>query len=307
MSISKEAWLRKSTRELMWHGTSSKLLASILKNGLIPDPKKRSFGEEAPHETGEFSLESMGGIYLSRELKTTYSYANAASFHFGGTSLIVGVQVETTSPGTALDEDSISWTLRDALGLSSSYDSILYYSMWKPLFEAWGHETFTMFEEMEKISAAIDAEDMPVERFLKNLSAEEIPVPPSTKLDGLVSDTLRAMSQFYLWVCFIPGSHEDRDLGRKRYTDARKDYKASLNALSTLLVKKPNPSLRTMRVMTPITYRGANRIVLIAKILNNALGRYFVIEYSAGQQFVEALRNQSQFPIMKSEIPSLES
>lgn len=81
----------------MYHGTSSAFLSSILKHGLLPNVKHKSFGgdDEAYH--------SLGGVYIT----TDKDYASEAAFTaigtYPGIPILITVQYVIGSGG--LDED----------------------------------------------------------------------------------------------------------------------------------------------------------------------------------------------------------
>jgi hypothetical protein len=84
---------------LMYHGTSSEFLRSILKHGLDPNPKQKSWdsGGELP---------SLGGVYMAPIMgRATKNAAKEAVTKYGGSPIIITIQVVSSS-GTA-DEDDI--------------------------------------------------------------------------------------------------------------------------------------------------------------------------------------------------------
>jgi len=84
---------------LMYHGTSSTFLRSILKNGLDPNPKQKSWdvGGTKP---------SLGGVYMSpKAARSTRLAAEEAVNKYGGSPILITIQVVASS-GTP-DEDNI--------------------------------------------------------------------------------------------------------------------------------------------------------------------------------------------------------
>lgn len=84
---------------LMYHGTSSVFLQSILKNGLDPNPKQKSWD-------GGGNIPSLGGVYLAPTDGRPVKYAaEEAVKKYGGSPILITVQVVSSS-GTP-DEDNI--------------------------------------------------------------------------------------------------------------------------------------------------------------------------------------------------------
>lgn len=101
---------QKKLRGIWYHGSSSKNLKSILSNGLVPYPKERVWDGERGSGTvlsqHSLSLESYGGIYMTRRLTTAYSAA-INSAHKTKTHPIV-VVLSMTPKNLVLDEDTLS-------------------------------------------------------------------------------------------------------------------------------------------------------------------------------------------------------
>lgn len=124
---------REAARKMFWHGTSSKNLRGILKQGMIP------FGTDLVFEgeTGEVkrSLGTFGGVYISDQWMTAYSAGNTAWRKKGGHLLMVGCTYETRTPTALPDEDDIihlvEWATRmgsasDITSLNSPFGDALY-------------------------------------------------------------------------------------------------------------------------------------------------------------------------------------
>lgn len=88
-------------REILYHGTSSTHLRSILKQGLIPNPKHKNFNH-LEDVAGKFD-----GSYLGQDLEAARDYAKNAVRVSKGVPMIVTVQVETKSSNISVDEELI--------------------------------------------------------------------------------------------------------------------------------------------------------------------------------------------------------
>ena len=85
---------------IMYHGTTSEFLRSILKTGLQPQPGQKSWtGPEGAN------LESLDGVYFAPDIRISARAARAAAEKHGGKPMMIAAQVVTDS-GTP-DEDLI--------------------------------------------------------------------------------------------------------------------------------------------------------------------------------------------------------
>ena len=90
---------RLQRTRIMYHGTSSVFLPSIMKYGLLPYVPHKSYG------AGEPESHSLGGVYLSADDEIAqFAAYDAVQFH-GGEPIIITVQYVIGSGG--LDEDLI--------------------------------------------------------------------------------------------------------------------------------------------------------------------------------------------------------
>jgi hypothetical protein len=100
---------QKKLKGIWYHGTSSKYLYSILSNGLVPHPKERVWDKNATvYNLGPYnlSLESYGGIYMTRRLQTAYSAAVNAANKTKTNPLLIAISI--TPKSLVLDEDTFS-------------------------------------------------------------------------------------------------------------------------------------------------------------------------------------------------------
>ena len=112
--------VRCAARELFYHGTSIANLKSILSAGLAGG--RRKVWET---DTTERSRASFSGTYFTKNLMTAISSAGRANDEFTGNynddRVIVVARLETRTPGIRIDEDELpdpGWAIGDALGLS---------------------------------------------------------------------------------------------------------------------------------------------------------------------------------------------
>lgn len=100
---------RKQQRtEIMYHGTSSKLVPSILKNGLLARPPKKTYDVD----TYGAEVASMGGVYVADEPGFAWTIAEEAVGTHGGEPALVTIQYVKGSGDT--DEDDLVSAIADA-------------------------------------------------------------------------------------------------------------------------------------------------------------------------------------------------
>lgn len=100
---------RKQQRtEIMYHGTSTKLVPSILKNGLLARPPKKTYDVD----TYGAEVASMGGVYVADEQEFAETIAEEAVGTHGGEPALVTIQYVKGSGDT--DEDDLVAAIADA-------------------------------------------------------------------------------------------------------------------------------------------------------------------------------------------------
>lgn len=106
-----EAKFRKP--HIMYHGTSTKFLRSILKNGIQPHPTQKTWADDEQQVQQSFSRASLEGSYWSGNLMTATSSASKTRRKFGGNDLLVIAQISEQS--AYADEDLLDFALLQAL------------------------------------------------------------------------------------------------------------------------------------------------------------------------------------------------
>ena len=104
-------FLTEAPRSVWFHGTSIKRLHAILKQGLIPDPKKREWADDPGAGISTPSRQSYGGIYVTQNLMTALG---APRDRVGeGRQVVVVMELQ---PNTFyLDEDELTGPLNAPL------------------------------------------------------------------------------------------------------------------------------------------------------------------------------------------------
>ncbi len=105
-------WLlleRSADKIMVYHGTSAKNLDSIMSQGLIPNPKKRSWSEDKGTSFYAASRKSLDGIYVTKNIMTATSAFHQASNKMEDGGLLISAEIQ---PKTGfLDEDRLNGRL----------------------------------------------------------------------------------------------------------------------------------------------------------------------------------------------------
>jgi hypothetical protein len=108
----REILLEKKKKQIitMYHGTSTLHVRSILKQGLIVDPKYRNYDSEQNDWTDPADDTYSGGVYLTQSVSVAEDYAEMVADTLGGEPVIVEIQMVLGSE--EVDEDII-WNAAD--------------------------------------------------------------------------------------------------------------------------------------------------------------------------------------------------
>ena len=98
---------------IMYHGTSTKFLRSILKQGVQPHPKEKTWADDEQQVQQSFSRASLEGSYWSGNLMTATSSASNTRRKFGGNDLLIIAQIAEQS--AYADEDLVNFALLQSL------------------------------------------------------------------------------------------------------------------------------------------------------------------------------------------------
>ncbi len=97
--------------QLMYHGTASSLVPSILKFGLVAEPPKRTYSRDTDVE--QQGYDSYSGVYLTTNFNIARNAAYTAVKAHGGDPVLITLQYVITSG--SIDEDEITALLLAAL------------------------------------------------------------------------------------------------------------------------------------------------------------------------------------------------
>lgn len=237
---------RIASKEVMYHGTSSQFLKTILSQGVRPNPGKRVWDQGWQ--------ESYEGSYWTGDIRTATDSAWYAVGAFPGNPLFVVAQIETRS--SLVDEDLIlpaNLIMRKVfqkIGGGVAVDREDYYSAAK-------EEVVELF----------------VGEYLQELfrNIPQIDRKKYSRTTAQVSPLIREYGSWYFdWL----GDQFER--GKRGFPMMKEDPIKETRAFTDKIICKLRGVLPTLmkgemqynlRVTEPVTYRGANRILSVVEDL----------------------------------------
>ena len=249
------------SKELMYHGTSSKFLKNILDKGLVFDDKSRVWGNANPSSSSN-DLESFPGTYLTLNFMTAYSAAGNAYRKFGGNRLMVVANIETRTPQVVADEDDIKNRLsiisKDGRLTDGDYVKIqlLQYPKEIDYGKAWDLFKKRAIKSRFKYPKKLD---LVFPLFKELIFAKILWELSFTDPNDVMSST----------------AYELKELRKQfDFKNARKNYRILFDKFikKVNFMASPSPNnrfLHSVRNTEPIGFRGKNRIVFIAECSEN--------------------------------------
>lgn len=252
-----EAKFRKPN--IMFHGTSTAFLHSILKNGMVPAPKSKSWDEDPDVSLYSQSRVSLEGSYWTTNLLTATSSAWRTSNKFKGEELIIIAQVQEQQ--AYADEDSVTYKINSAF--STSMGSSMYNERPDLLAQTY-YDNPTHIQDAKK-------------KFAETMHSG-LTDNPKKPIPEQIFDNL-----FDSYVLRIIAHGEKESGGKEWYSPLyrvknKPETIPSVNqAENSLLAQKdkitkyysesaietPNSWNHTLRITEPVTYSGSNKILFI--------------------------------------------
>lgn len=245
--------------QTMYHGTSSTLVPSILKHGLLANPPKSTYSRETNVDSGGYDT-FKGGVYLTSDLDKAEEGADNASTAHGGDPVLITLQYVISS-GT-IDEDDIMAILTESIldstpaAIETVEDASAYYSN-KQNFQNALTQVEQAFLNPTKINLG-QYNARPTKIKLNRNALLEIRVLATVFLRHIINKK-QSSSKFRNYVSF-------RILNDIRHTPAFET--AMYNVLATV---KPIES-DTVRVTRNIGFKGKTRII---RIENRSNGKVY--------------------------------
>lgn len=266
--------------DIMYHGTSSKHLQSILKNGVLPNPKDKVWGDINDGDylnTFSFSRASLQGSYWTNNLMTSISSAGQAKRSIGSdySKLIIVAQIAKQSAFS--DEDNYMSILFRAM--ADTYQKV--YNRKSPLTGEATMKSIALsyFTDLDKGREQVGKQQW-VETFGKLLheyiseNPARQPINWSLMKDLFETILLRTLihekknSSKWMkdkWVEAYESIH-----GEITITPTEIEYQ--LHEIREKLTRvyrggaRSNNFMASSRITEPVTFRGSNRILMVVEI-----------------------------------------
>lgn len=256
-----------SVSTLMYHGTDSENLPSILSQGLIPNPKKKVWQDDPHMSFYSPSRESLGGVYLTSNLMTALSSAGK-----GKTKRQTIVAVQVQSGNLLADEDSIVYHLNGSVS-DHEYTLMTLYAAWLALKNNLIEERW---KKQEAQSHFIVSQGNFVENNIKffegaikgGLTIHEKSLLYHILVAGFPVVLARKASHIDYWRW---GTDEVYGVERPDIASSEADFKKLEDRLTRILKRLGRREHRerdfnhTARIETPITFTGKNKIISIVE------------------------------------------
>lgn len=265
-------------RELFYHGTTDKLLPTVLSQGLVPNPKKRTWSKDEPtwHNPSRMSLE---GVYVTTNLLTATSSARNAIKALGGKDLLV-VMMSLQPKSLVADEDDITFFAKDIVypGVSPNewfvselYKTYLHLNTPNFYTKEYGEEYGQREQERDEQhlktaqDAYVDNVLSGIQHKLKNYQQ---------KLNPQYIARLTELLKKGFFITLARKAAHNTDWKYKSISPdivkSEKDYSDYMDALTRSLKQLTRTNLDkfnlTARALEPIGFSGKNKIVCIIKI-----------------------------------------
>jgi hypothetical protein len=257
---------------IMYHGTSSKFLRSIMVNGIVPKPKQKTW-EIDPAAGFQDTRVSLPGSYWTSNYMTASGAAHNAMLKFGGKKIYVIAQINEQS-GLA-DEDSIK-----------SYIKYAFADMAKQLFpgimtDAYGLFMSNFSTDHKKYNKAVSIFSNSLHKYLTRIGDKYSDTPIHN--DKIPLDHLKLAKLFHVFII--------DNIAKLKANDKFNSYIREIEK-SGIIIPSPNEadnellrcwewlttryrgtaykpegqygySGHTMRNILPVGFRGHNRILAI--------------------------------------------
>jgi hypothetical protein len=262
---------------IVYHGTRGRHLRSILSQGLIPDPKLRTWADDPHASFQKPSRASIGGIYVTANLMTATGAAMYGK-EKGESKVIVVAQVQPQS--LYADEDDITFYTDDIPlqgRVLTDYTAQYLYSTQQALQQnkieqGWRRDEIE--EELEKSKAAYV--DLNTKAILHKIKSEYHHERMTARIRELLADgferTLTRKAAHVAPESWKRNAYDNYDIPQPDKKEAETAYSRFMDAMTRTLRVLANPDARTStlflsaRIDEPIRFHGPNRILAVLEI-----------------------------------------
>ena len=277
---------------LAYHGTCDIFLREILKKGMVPDPAKRTWGEDPQASAMQISRVSLPGSYWTTNLMTAKSSSTTTAKKLEGNPLFI---IAYVMPETGVaDEDSMLFDFISEIGGRFEIFREL-----RTIAKVWGEIYKTNKRDFikKKYDEAIKIlhNKWAINPDLKPIPYKEFYNMIDTYIERQTwasykeySNTLPSSSVLYEWKRgFTEVNDIDWDsvpepedvLESKNMAEAENNFKKVQDDLGRYyreiaLQMRGDEFNPTMRILEPVTYSGRNRIICIVRVTPLGTDKY---------------------------------
>jgi ADP-ribose pyrophosphatase YjhB (NUDIX family) len=272
-SLTEKVKSGKQLRGIWYHGTSSKYLKDILSQGLIPDPKEKSWSVDPDASMSTLDRTTYGGIYVTKNLRIALSSAWRTAGKTKDNQLIVILDLQPKS--LIADEDDIAgyfvgYPETNALWFYKIIKHGTEYPEYEQKLEN-ERERFAV-KTLETIKQLNKIDNPKLESILKNLIKNDGFDAMVTRITAYLD-----MSSYYysdMWY----RNWDDRKIKREdiplppEKRDGELVFRKFIDRLTRTLKSIPRTSdifRRTGRSLEPIRFTGNNKIICILELIKN--------------------------------------
>jgi hypothetical protein len=254
---------------LMYHGTTTTFLPSILKSGMIANAKKRVWQDDPDTNIHTPSRASLSGSYWTSNFPLANSSAQNAIRKFSGDTLIILAKIQPQQ--AKADEDRIDpthaivKTIREVIGMNPTaiYNMLeVYFNYLNPdqmqlLINTLAHNIHKQLSQNPQKPINTQLAYTIIHNYMKRLLAYTIGQDPYKREE------------------FLKNSEKYNRINQNNWptiTQAEQDYLKAREKItlyyreSTL---KQNAPVHTLRITEPVRYHGASKIINIISIPRN--------------------------------------
>lgn len=293
-----EAKFRKPVT--MFHGTSTKFLRTILKNGIDPFPKTKMWDVDPSTDEERSSRVSIGGSYWTSNILTATSSALNTKQKFGGNRLIVIANIQQQQ--SFMDEDNIIFEIKRIMA-----ETILNILSVSP--EAHEHIAHIFYDNKE---LKTKMQNYFIEKFHSYIvNNKNMPIPRKILKEHFNNYFIRIFShlvnkQNYMNDIFRYVDNKPEDIPNVQ--EAEKMYQDTLDKLTKYYRKNAieleGSFNHTLRITEPVTFSGANKITHLIEIeTTDNYEEKWILHYgnknNIPQKFIEEYQQK------KGEIPEI--
>jgi hypothetical protein len=278
-------------RGVWYHGTSSALIPKILSSGLIPEPKIRSWASDETSSV-QTTRKSLPGIYVSTNLLTATGAALRVAQRDKANQAVIVMELQPRS--MVADEDEVNLNIKS---IADHLSGSAYHHIWPYFMEVYG-DRYKDTEDRHYRQAAekqkIDWINSVMKRLLYKLGKQEVnPELEKRVKELLFNEGFRVMLERN--VAYTHGW--DLDYYKTEWSRGFGDYGTQpplpnpqqaedrwlafsdrlARALKIMArpIKMQDWSLNTSgRVLTPIGFKGSNRIICIIEQIDQRAPEY---------------------------------